>query len=110
MSEEFNLDREQNIENNIDATGKKWNIYTEKGRHFFFARPEPDRKDAVIPELIRGRWTKKGLLEARVKRYVTESWEQADRADMKAERKREVAREYNNAKKTKQSEKGSQAA
>lgn len=107
---EFNLDREQNIEHNIDATGKKWVVYTERGRHFFFVRPEPDRKDAVIPDQIAGRWTKKGLLEDKVKRYVTESWDNAAKADAKAERKRQVAKEYSNAKKTSKPEEASSAA
>jgi len=97
MSEEFNLDRETNVENNIDSTGKKWEIKLQRGSSLCFARPNPDREDARIPKELEGRWTKPSLLRERIKEYVNKSWDIADAANIKAERKREVAKEYKNS-------------
>lgn len=93
MSESFDLDRDTNIANNIDATGKKWNIHTERGRHLFFARPEPDRADAVIPKDLEGRWTKRMLLDEAIKLHVRKSWDHADEVRVRNERKAQAAKE-----------------
>lgn len=93
MSEAFDLDRDTNISNNIDATGKKWNIYTERGRHLFFTRPDPDRADAVIPKDLQGRWTKRMLLDEAIRLYVRRSWDHADEIKAKNERKAQAAKE-----------------
>lgn len=93
MSESFDLDRDTNIAQNIDATGKKWNIYTERGRHLFFARPEPDRADAVIPKDLEGRWTKRMLLDEAIKLHVRKSWDHADEVRVRNERKAQAAKE-----------------
>ena len=108
MSEAFNLDRETNIENNIDATGKKWVIQTERGRHLFFVRPDPDRADAVIPDLLQGKWTKRMYLQDAIDTYIKRSWEHADAVAQKNERKAQVAKEHktNAAKETKAAKAG----
>jgi hypothetical protein len=93
-AEQFNLDRETNIANSVDSTNKKWEIKLQRGTSLCFARPNPDREDAIIPKEIDGRWTKPSLLRDRIKQYVTKSWDIADAANVKAERKREVAKEY----------------
>jgi len=92
MSEKYDLDRETNIQNQIDAEGKKWEIKQQRGRALYFARPNPDRSDAVIPKNMGGLWTKIELLSAEINKYIKESWDKADLANVKAERKREVAR------------------
>ena len=105
MSEQFDLDRDTNIANNIDATGKKWNIFTERGRHLFFARPEPDRADAIIPKDLQGRWTKRMLLDEAIKLHVRKSWDHADEVRIKNERKAQATKEAqaNARKETKES-------
>ena len=92
MSEEFNLDREVSIEKNVDATGKKWVIHVNRQNGLCFVRPEPDRSDAVIPETMGGLWTKPSLLEPRIKEYLNRSWDQAEAAKAKAERKAHKAK------------------
>jgi len=105
MSEQFNLDRETNIANNIDSLNKKWEIKLQRGSSLCFARPNPDREDAKIPKELEGRWTKPSLLREKIKNYVTKSWDIADAANVKNERKREVAKEYKSS--GTKSEKGS---
>ena len=90
---EFNLDREVAIERNVDATGKKWVIHVNRQNGLCYVRPEPDRSDAVIPEQMKGLWTKPSLLQPRIESYLNASWDKADAANLAAERKREVARE-----------------
>ena len=100
MSEQFDLDRETNIANNIDATGKKWVVHTERGRHLFFTRPDPDRADLVIPDNLQGKWTKKALLDEEIKKHVQGSWAHADHIAQKNARKAQAAKEAKaNAKK-----------
>lgn len=98
MSEEFNLDRVQNIEHNVDANGRKWKIHFNRGTSLCKVRPEPDREDAVIPDNMSGNWTKPSLLQEQITKYVTATWDKADDADIKAERKRQAAREHSKAK------------
>lgn len=97
MSDEFNLDREVAIERNIDATGKKWVIHANRQNGLCYVRPDPDRVDAVIPDTMKGLWTKAALLQGRILQYLNESWDKADAANQAAERKRQAAREYKKA-------------
>lgn len=107
MPEVFNIDREEKISKNVDATGKKWVIHFNRGTSLCHVRPEPDREDAVIPKILQGRWTKPSLVEPFIKQYVTATWDKADKADKDAERKRQAAREHSNAKKqTKETDEG----
>lgn len=96
MSEQptFDLNRENNIEALVDATGKKWKIHVNKQNGLCKARPEPDRVDAVIPKEFAGEWTKPSLLQPIIQNYVTKTWDQSADYDKKAERKREAAKEY----------------
>lgn len=87
MSETFNLDRETNITNNIDAEGKKWEIHFNRGTALCHVRPNPDRSDAVIPTNMAGQWTKPSLLQEEIQRYITSSWDKAEAAKQKADRK-----------------------
>ena len=93
MTEKYDLDRETNKANAIDAEGKKWEIKQERGRALYFTRPNPDRSDAQIPKHMSGLWTKIELLRAEIDKHVAASYQRADEADQKAERKRAVARE-----------------
>lgn len=93
MSEVYDLDRATNIENDIDAFGKKWEIKQERGRALYFTRPNPDREDAVIPKNMQGKWTKIELLRKEIRKHVVASHDQADAARAKAERKAQAAKE-----------------
>jgi hypothetical protein len=92
---EFNLDREVSIQNKVDATGKKWNIHVNKQNGMCYVRPEPDRVDAVIPKPMQGLWTKPSLLEPVLVKYLNESWDQAEVAIQKAERKKAAQKAAN---------------
>ena len=85
MSEQFTLDRDANLQQNIDPTGRKWAIHTKRGSNLFYARPDPDREDAVIPTLIEGHWTKITLLQERIDLFLQRTWRDSDR---QAERNR----------------------
>jgi len=102
-NEEFSLDREMNIQNQVDATGKKWLVHTERGRHLFYTLPDGARPDAVIPERLKGMFTKRMYLETEIDRYVKESWEHADQIKAKNERKAQAAKEAQRAKKAEES-------
>lgn len=98
---EFNLDREVSIQNKVDAEGKKWVVHVQRGNGLCYARPDPDRSDAVIPKEFQGLWTKPSLLIPKIEEYLNKSWNKAEKANLDAERKREVAREQQAAKKVK---------
>lgn len=93
MSEVFNLDRAQREAENIDAFGKKWKVIVNRQNGLCHARPEPDREDAVIPKVIDGQWTKPSLLLDQIKKHVTKSWDMAEAATAKAERKLQAEKE-----------------
>ena len=85
--EKFDLDRVTNIENNIDAYGKKWEIARQNRQtSLLVAKPNPFREDFVCPKEMFGAWTSYDGLQERIKIYVTKSWDQADKAKVKAER------------------------
>ena len=102
QEETLTIDPQESIKNNVDALGKTWKVYYGRGSGLCFARPDPDRTDAVIPDNMKGRWTKPSLLQEQITKYVTETWEKAAKADKALERKREAAREQ--LKKTKEKE------
>lgn len=85
--EKFDLDRVTNIENNIDAFGKKWEIVRRnRATALLVAKPIPFRTDFVCPEEFQGDWTSFDTLQEQVKIYVVRTWDQADKAKVKAER------------------------
>lgn len=86
---EFNLDRKISIENNVDAEGKKWELHSSK-KHpgLVWARPNPDRTDAIIPKLFYGMWTSKERLQKQIEQHLAASWNKAEAA---ADRARLVA-------------------
>jgi hypothetical protein len=92
MTEEvFNLDRESNIEKNIDAAGKKWEIFQTRGHPMYFARPNPDRSDAIIPELISGCWTNRPLLQDKIDLYLKRNWDESELTQKKNARTNQAA-------------------
>lgn len=76
---EFNLDREISIDHNVDALGKKWEVHYNRGTSLCHI-VRTDRSDAQIPEAMQGQWTKPSLLTDRLKAYLNESWDTADKA------------------------------
>jgi hypothetical protein len=84
MSETFNIDRHVNIENNVDALGKQWQIFHLKGSALYEARPNPYRADTEIPDEFKGRWTKPHLLQEQITKYLNRSWDHAEQAAKKA--------------------------
>ena len=93
MTETYDLNRAQHEEANVDALGKKWIIHVNRQNGLCYARPEPDRSDAQIPKIIQGLWTKPALLETKIKKYVQETWDVAEQAKVKADRKAQAAKE-----------------
>jgi hypothetical protein len=91
--EQFDLDRTVALERKIDALGKRWVIHKQRSNGLMFIRPDPDRVDAVIPSKLQGLWTKIGLLQAQLDLYLNETWDQAEAAKLKAERKAQAAKE-----------------
>jgi hypothetical protein len=94
MSEQtFNLDRENNIKESVDAFGKQWKIHVQKGNGLCYVRPNPDREDAIIPEKLQGLWTKPSLVQPLIKAHCVASWDQAAAAKLKADRQEQAAKE-----------------
>ena len=91
--ETYDLDRETKIEASVDALGKKWVIKFNKQNGLCHTRPEPDRSDAVIPESMKGQFTKATIIQELIKTYVTRTWDIAAKAKEAAERKIVVAKE-----------------
>jgi hypothetical protein len=87
MTEVYNLDRETNIKNNVDALGKKWEVHQERGRALYHARPNPDRSDAVIPKNMQGSWTKVELLQAEILKYLHQTWNKAEQVKAKNDKR-----------------------
>ena len=87
MSEEFNLDRELNIQHNVDALGKKWNVVHIRGTALYEARPEPYRSDFQCPKEFAGQWTKPPVLKELITKYVTRTWDKSEKASQKNDRK-----------------------
>lgn len=98
MSEVYNLERQQNIENRIDPTGKKWEIYSIKGSALFECRPIPYNPNTIIPDEFKGRWTKTTLLLEQVLLYLNRAWDKADAAKLKNDRRNQAAKENAKAK------------
>lgn len=103
MSETFNLDRKMNIDNNVDALGKQWNIVHIKGSALFEARVEPYNAQTQTPKEFEGRWTKPDLLQSKINAYLNRSWDQAEQkakmaaANARAQEQREATRAANEA-------------
>ena len=94
MSDErFNLDRETNIEKNIDAAGKKWEIFQTRGHPMYFARPNPDRTDAIIPQLLEGQWTNRQLLQEKIDLYLERNWDESELTQKKNARSNQARKE-----------------
>jgi hypothetical protein len=96
MSEQetYNLDRQIAIENNVDATGKKWEI-VQAGResNLLVAIPNPFRKDFVCPKPFIGKWTSRDVLQEQITLYLNQSWDKSELIQVKNARKKEAAKE-----------------
>ncbi len=93
MSDKFNIDRDTNLKERIDPTGRKWEVHTKRGSSLYHARPNPDRDDAVIPSLFHGEWTKAELLLEKIDLYLVRAWDKSDAAAEDARRIKEAAKE-----------------
>ncbi len=86
-------DRQFQTVPNTDATGKDWVIFRQRGTALYFVRPDPDRSDAVIPELMDGRFTKVELAQSAIERYLELNWKEAALAKVKTTRTSEAEAE-----------------
>jgi hypothetical protein len=84
MSVTFNLDRHMNVENSIDPTGKKWEIFHIKGSALYEARPNPYNAQTEIPDEFKGRWTKPTLLQEQINLFLSRTWDAAEEAQRKS--------------------------
>jgi len=92
--EDFNPDRDENETKNIDAFGKKWGIGKERFGSMLLAVPEPNIGDrTAIPKQLQGKWTGRAILEEAIRTYVKSTWDMADQARVKNERKANVQKE-----------------
>ena len=91
--EKFDLNRTQNIDALVDAFGKQWTVVVNKQNGLCHARPNPDREDAIIPEVMGGQWTKPSLLIPKMRDYVVKTWDMADAKQKKMEREAQAAAE-----------------
>lgn len=89
----WNPDRTYNVKNNIDAQGKEWKIYKMRQQGLYYARPTPDRQDAVLPKILSGRFTKSELCQRSINTYLNQSWDASELAQVKATRAKEAAEE-----------------
>ncbi len=86
-------DRQFQTVPNTDATGKDWVIFRQRGTALYFVRPDPDREDAVIPDLVTGRFTKVELAQSAIERYLELNWAEAAKAKSKTMRVSEAEAE-----------------
>lgn len=93
MSDTYNLERETNVEANIDPTGKKWEIYHIKGSSLYEARPNPYNAQTTIPDEFVGRWTKHTLLQEQMNLFLNRAWDKAEKEAAKLERKNQASKE-----------------
>lgn len=89
----YNLERQTNIENNIDPTGKKWEIFSIKGSSLYEARPNPYNPQTTIPDEFQGRWTKHTKLQEQINLFLNRSWDKAEEVARKMERKAQASKE-----------------
>ncbi len=87
------IDRQKCIENNIDALGKQWEILHVKATALYVARPKNGNETSAIPDEMRGKWTKPSDLQTRIELYLGRSWDMADKAQVKADRKAQAIKE-----------------
>ncbi len=82
MSEQaFNLDRKVNMEENIDPTGKKWEIKkVNKSGALFLAVPNPYRADFVCPTPFAGSWTQPSVLQEKITAWLNQQWDKSEEA------------------------------
>lgn len=86
MSEEaFNLDRKVNVAENIDPTGKKWEIKkVNKTGALYVAVPNPYHADFVCPKSFQGAWTQPSVLQEKISIWLNLQWDKAEKAQQRA--------------------------
>ena len=99
-NEAYNLERAIAEEKMVDPTGKRWEIKGERENGLVHARPDPDRKDAVIPEEFQGRWTSAALLKTKIQNWLKKQWDMSEAVAMKNARKTQAAAESKAKQKT----------
>lgn len=91
---EQGIDRRYSEKNNIDSHGRKWKMHSSKQHPgLVWARPDPDREDAVIPKQFEGKWTSKERLSKQIALYITADWNKAEAAMARAARVAQAAKE-----------------
>lgn len=91
-------DKEYQDQINVDATGKEWVIFRNRGTSLYFVRPNPDRADAVIPDLMEGLFTKSERAQDAINRYLEVNLQETTRKNVKSDRKDAVSAEQQMAK------------
>lgn len=92
----FNPDRTYNVKNNIDPSGREWKIHKMRQQGLYYARPHPDREDAVLPKILEGRFTKSELCQRAINTYLSQSWDKSELAQVKSIRAKEAKAEQAN--------------
>ena len=94
---EYNFDRAQREAEQVDALGKKWIVKVQRQNGLCYARPEPDREDAVIPKQMQGQWTKPSLLLEQINLYIKRTWDKAEEVAAANARTAKAAKEQEHA-------------
>jgi hypothetical protein len=85
MSEVFNLDRKVNMQENIDPTGKKWEVKKVNiSGSLYVAVPNPYREDFVCPKEFAGSWTQPSILQEKITIWLNRQWDKAEAAQQRA--------------------------
>ncbi len=87
----FNPDRQYNIKENTDASGKKWNIHKTRQQGLYYARYEGFQEGNILPQGLEGRFTKPELCQKSINTYLTLSWDESEKAQVKAQRAKQAA-------------------
>lgn len=90
---QFNPDREFNLKTNTDPSGREWKIHKVPQNGLYYARPYPDREDAVLPTGLDGRFTKAELCQRAITTHLNHSWDVSELAQVKAIRAKEAKAE-----------------
>lgn len=87
VHEKFNIDRHISIENDIDPTGKKWEIKGTRGSALVCAQPNPGTATSAIPAEFAGQWTSPSTLKEKITHWLNVQWDKSDRAALESSMK-----------------------
>jgi len=74
---EVALDPKAAIAKSTDAYGKQWVIRHIRGSSMLVATRDPFRKDYVIPDALKGKWTSRHYLQEQITAYCKRTWVKA---------------------------------